>query len=94
MISVGTFHAGTVCNVIPDEAHFEATVRSFSADSHARVKDGAVRVCRDIAAAHGLTADVEFVEQYPVTVNHDAEAEFLADVVAEVHGEERFQWAP
>ncbi|MDA3626955.1 M20 family metallopeptidase [Saccharopolyspora sp. WRP15-2] len=94
VITVGSFHAGTTSNVIPDEARFDATVRSFSRAAHARVKDGAVRVCRGIAEAHGLDIDVEFVEQYPVTVNDDTEAEFLADVVREVHGEERFTWGP
>ncbi len=31
VITVGSFHAGSTDNVIPDEAHFLATVRSFSA---------------------------------------------------------------
>ena len=30
VVTVGSFHAGTTDNVIPDEAHFLATVRSFS----------------------------------------------------------------
>ncbi|GAA2804743.1 M20 family metallopeptidase [Saccharopolyspora taberi] len=93
VLTVGSFHAGTQNNIIPPEARFEATVRSFSPAAHARVKDGAVRVCRGIAGAHGLEADVDFTEQYPVTVNDRREAEFAADAVAEVHGEERFAWA-
>ncbi|MFM9370635.1 M20 family metallopeptidase [Streptomyces sp. Da 82-17] len=93
VLSVGSFHAGTKSNVIPEQAVFEATVRSFSPAAHARVKDGAVRVCRGIAAAHGLDVDIEYAEQYPVTVNDHAEAEFVARTVAEVHGEERYAWA-
>ncbi|MEV6247837.1 M20 family metallopeptidase [Streptomyces sp. NPDC051742] len=94
VLTVGAFHAGTAGNVIPDEARFTATVRSFSAASHGRIKDGAVQVCRGIAAAHGLDVQVDYAEQYPLTVNDPAEAEFLADVVADVHGEERYAWAP
>src|SRR5258708_24127030 len=30
VVTVGTFHAGTADNVIPDDAHFVATIRSFS----------------------------------------------------------------
>ncbi|HCA86533.1 MAG TPA: amidohydrolase [Streptomyces sp.] len=93
VLTVGTFHAGTQSNVIPELARFEATVRSFSAAAHGRIKDGAVRVCRGIAAAHGLAVDLDYTEQYPVTVNDAAEAEFVADTVAEVHGEQRFAWA-
>ncbi|MGF7120394.1 M20/M25/M40 family metallo-hydrolase [Rhodococcus sp. BE178] len=38
--------------------------------------------------------DVDYSEQYPVTVNDDTEAEFVADVVSQVHGPERFAWQP
>ncbi|WP_411110343.1 M20 metallopeptidase family protein [Streptomyces sp. c-19] len=94
VLTVGAFHAGTAGNVIPDEARFTATVRSFSVSSHGRIKDGVAQVCRGIAAAHGLDVEVDFAELYPLTVNDPAEAEFVADVVAEVHGEERYAWAP
>ena len=94
VLTVGSFHAGSASNVIPEEAQFKATVRTFSPESFARAKDGAVAVCRGIAAAHGMEADADFAEQYPVTVNDDSEAEFVAGVVAETHGEQRFSWAP
>lgn len=90
ILTVGTFHAGTQQNVIPDTAVFKATVRSFSDAAQARVKDGTVEVCRGIAAAYGVGVDAEFVEMYPVTVNDGTEADFVADTVREVLGEERF----
>src|SRR3984885_13078965 len=43
VITVGSFHAGTVDNVIPDEARFEATLRSFSRQSQRRLHDEAGR---------------------------------------------------
>lgn len=94
ILTVGTFHAGTKQNVIPDTAVFEATVRSFSDAAQARVKDGTVEVCRGIAAAYGVGVDADFVEMYPVTVNDHAEAEFVADSVREALGEERFAPQP
>ncbi len=90
VLTVGTFHAGTQQNVIPDTAVFEATVRSFSDAAQARVKDGTVEVCRGIAAAYGVGVDADFAEVYPVTVNDHAEADFAAHAVREVLGEERF----
>jgi amidohydrolase len=90
VITVGSFHAGTTDNVIPDSAHFLATVRSFSPASRERVRDAALRVVRDIASAHGLSATAEFTNSYPVTVNDQAEAQFAADVVAGVLGERRY----
>lgn len=91
VLTVGSFHAGTASNIIPDEARFIATVRCFSPEVLAKLKDGTVEVCRGIAAAHGLEVDADFGEQYPVTVNDGTEADFVADTVREVHGEERFE---
>ncbi|MFF4256212.1 M20 family metallopeptidase [Streptomyces sp. NPDC001663] len=91
VVTVGTFHAGTRRNIIPDDAVFEATVRTFSAAAAERAAEVAVRLCQDIATAHGLTAEVDFVPEYPVTVNHAAEYDFLADTVREAFGEERFE---
>jgi amidohydrolase len=92
VITVGALHAGTQDNVIPEEAYFEATVRSYSSESHARVKDGFVRTVRGVAAAHGLYADIDYAELYPVTVNDERETEFAADTVAEVCGPQRWAW--
>jgi amidohydrolase len=90
VITVGSLHAGTTDNVIPDDARFSATVRSFSVAAREQVRDGALRLIRDIAAAHGLTASAEFVDGYPVTVNDAAELAFAGQTVSEAYGAERF----
>ena len=41
VVTVGTFHAGTADNVIPDDAQFVATVRSFSPQARAAVQAAA-----------------------------------------------------
>jgi amidohydrolase len=90
VITVGSFHAGTADNVIPDEARFLATIRTFSAAARARVKDGSVRLVRDIATAHGLSATAEYLDGYPVTVNNQAEAAFAEHAATALFGRERF----
>ena len=94
VITVGSFHAGTTNNVIPDEARLQVTIRSFSPASRAMVREAVVRLVHDIAAAHGLTATAEFEGAYPVTVNDQREARFAADVVADLLGENRFLRQP
>jgi hippurate hydrolase len=86
VITVGSFHAGTARNIIPDTAEFHATVRSFSPQSRGRLRDQTVRLIRNIAAAHGLTADAEYGDGYPVTVNDQAEAQFAGDTAAGLFG--------
>ena len=94
VITVGTFHAGTTDNVIPDEAHFVATIRSFSPAARTAVQDAAPRLARDIASAHGLTADAEYVDGYPVTVNDGTELAFAEQTIAEALGGGRFVTTP
>jgi amidohydrolase len=91
VITVGSFHAGTTDNVIPDEAHFLATVRSFSAAARDRVRAESVRLVTDIARGHGLQASAEYLDGYPVTVNDAAEAAFASQAVADVFGGSRLQ---
>jgi amidohydrolase len=91
VITVGTFHGGTRRNVIPDDARFEATVRAFSPAATDRLREECPRVCEQIAAAHGLAAEVEFSSEYPVTVNNAQHAEFAAEVITEVFGDERYR---
>jgi amidohydrolase len=90
IITVGSFHAGTKENIIPDTARFEASIRTLSAAARDRVKEAVVVLARQIAAAHGLSAEVDYVEGYPVTVNDDAEAAFAGGVIADAFGPERF----
>src|SRR5690242_13695666 len=89
VVTVGSFHAGTTDNVIPDDATFLATVRSFSPEARARVRESALALVGGIAAAHGLTVSAEFRDGYPVTVNDEAETRFAAGVAAGLLGEER-----
>ena len=94
VVTVGTFHAGTADNVIPDDASFVATVRSFSPEARAAIQAAAPRLARDIAAGHGLTATAEFVDGYPVTSNDAAELAFAEETVAAVLGDGRYVAAP
>src|SRR5450631_4109100 len=89
VITVGSFHAGTADNIIPDEAHFLATVRSFSGAARDRVRAASLRLIADLAAAHGLRAEAEYLDGYPVTVNDAAETAFAGQAVAAVFGEDR-----
>ena len=94
VITVGTMHAGTRRNIIPDDARFSATVRTFSAAARERVREQAPLLCRRIAEAYGLEADVQFTDEYPVTANDIGQAAFAADVVRDVFGDDDFAPMP
>jgi hippurate hydrolase len=86
VLTVGTIHGGTKRNIIPDTATFEATVRTFDRAVRAVVADTVQRVCEGVAAAHGVEVDVQFVGEYPVTVNDQAEAAFALGVAEDLFG--------
>jgi amidohydrolase len=93
VITVGSFHAGTTDNVIPDQATFLATARSFSPQSRGTLAELVPRLIGDIARAHGLTAEADYSAEYPVTFNDAAEAAFVAETIAAAFGPGRGETA-
>ncbi len=59
-------------------------MRTFSAPAKAWIKDASVTLVRSIAEAHGLRAEVDFRDGYPMTVNDPRETAFVADAIADV----------
>jgi amidohydrolase len=93
VITVGSFHAGTTDNVIPDDATFLATARSYSLQSRRRLEELVSRLVHDISAAHGLDADFSYEIGYPVTINDQTEATFARTTAADLFGVERTELA-
>lgn len=91
VVTVGSFQAGTKRNVIPDEAVFEATIRTFSEGARERIRYEAARLCEMVAAEYGLDVEAVAIEEYPLTINDSAHAQFVADTVAEVFEGNRYQ---
>jgi hippurate hydrolase len=89
VFTVGSFHAGSVDNVIPDQARFLATIRSFSAPARDRAREMTQRLAEGIAAAHGLRAAIEYTPGYPVTVNDAAETAFAEQTISGLLGSDR-----
>jgi amidohydrolase len=93
VITVGSFHAGTTDNVIPDQATFLATARSFSPQSRGTLAELVPRLIGDIARAHGLTAEADYSAEYPVTFNDAAEAAFVGETIGDAFGPGRGETA-
>ncbi|MDX6743608.1 M20 family metallopeptidase [Actinocorallia sp. A-T 12471] len=94
VVTVGSIHAGAAPNVIPDDATFSATVRSFSTDSGTRVRDGLHRLYQGIAAAHNVEVEIDYRIDYPVTHNNPAEAALLAQTARTLLGENSYLDVP
>jgi len=75
VVTVGSFHAGTKHNIIPDEAHLQLTVRTMNPQQREKVLAAITRIANGIAAAAGVPAErapvIEVAKDYvPATINN------------------------
>jgi len=87
VISVTQIHAGTVSNVIPETAMFQATIRSFDPDVRAMFKERLHTLIEGHAVAYGVKAEIDYDWGYPATVNEPDSTAFAVEVAREVAGE-------
>jgi amidohydrolase len=90
LITVGLITGGTKRNIIPDRVRFEATIRTYSPENRVLVKQLAEQVLTGIASAHGVRVEVRHDPEYPVLVNNETEAAFVAETAREVFGDEHY----
>ena len=86
VITVTKVRSGTTTNVIPETAIVSGTIRSVAAESRAAAVAGVAQVADGIAAAHGMAAEVEMTEGYPVTVNDAGQAAGVLATAAKLLG--------
>jgi amidohydrolase len=77
VVTVGSFHAGTKHNIIPDEAHLQLTVRTMNPASREKTLAAITRIVNGLSAAAGVPAERAPVitvsqDNVPATIN-DAE---------------------
>ncbi|MFD9884515.1 amidohydrolase [Streptomyces alboflavus] len=74
VLTVGALRAGTVDNIIPDEAELRLSIRSYKEDVRARMRAAVERIVRGEAWVAGATREPEFtqLDAFPVLVNDDA----------------------
>jgi amidohydrolase len=57
VVTVGSFHAGTKHNIIPDEAHLQLTVRTMHPETREKVLAAITRITNGVAQAAGVPTD-------------------------------------
>lgn len=76
VVTVGTFHAGTKRNIIPDQAKLELTVRSYKPEVQRHLLEAIERIARAEAAAGGAPREpdvhVHVLEASEVVINDPA----------------------
>jgi len=86
VISVTMIQAGEATNVVPDDVSLQGTVRTFTNETLDLIEQRMREMTTQLCAAYGATAEFEFSRNYPPTINHTAETDFVREVMREVVG--------
>jgi hippurate hydrolase len=93
VVSVTQIHAGAAYNVIPAEATLSGTVRAFSDDARALVRNRMKEIAAGMAATYGVEVTFDARDIFTVLENHPEQTEAYADVAREIVGEENLSTA-
>ena len=91
VVTIARIEGGTTHNVIADRVAMKGTMRSLSAQSRARLREGVTQLAQGIAAAHGQTARVTITEGFPVTLCDGRAVDFGERVSRDLFGARAFQ---
>jgi hippurate hydrolase len=86
VLSITQIHAGSAYNVIPGEAKLAGTVRAFSDEVRALIRERMRAICAGIAAAFQVEIDVDIRDIFSVLVNQEEHSRVVADVARTVVG--------
>ncbi|MFN3262608.1 MAG: M20 aminoacylase family protein [Pikeienuella sp.] len=90
VISVCSFQTETTAyNVIPDSVKLKGTVRTYKPEVQDMAERRMGEIAEHVAKAFGATAKLNFMRNYPATVNSDDETVKAADVAARIVGEDK-----
>lgn len=86
VVTVGSVHAGTAPNVIPDVVELAGTIRATTPAARQLLVTEVGRFAHAVAATHGLTATVDVTQGTPPLENSPVAAAWAAAAVGDVLG--------
>lgn len=89
VISVCSFDARGPYNVIADSAQLIGTARALNEAVRSKIEKEIEQVVKGTCLLSNATYDYTYTRGYPVTVNHEEEAEFVMEVAKDVPGVEK-----
>jgi hippurate hydrolase len=72
VVTVGSIHGGTKHNIIPDACKLQLTVRSYTPEIRAQIKESIVRRAKSVAATYRAPEpEIEFSDDTPAVFNDE-----------------------
>ncbi len=89
VVTVGTFHAGTAFNIIPEVAELSGTTRTFDSGVWESWPERIERVVDGVCRAMGAHYEFRYSKGCPPLVNDQEVAKLIGEVAAQVVGKHR-----
>ena len=93
VISICSFHAGDVFNVIPHSAYLEGAVRTLNNELRQELPHKIEKIIRGITEPYGATYELDYYLGYPVTVNDPGVTETVRRAAISVLGADKVRVA-
>ena len=84
VLSITQIHAGSAYNVIPGEAKLCGTVRGFSDEVRALIRERMRTICAGIASAFQVEISADIRDTFSVLVNQEEQSRVIAEVARTV----------
>ncbi len=84
VVSITQIHAGSAYNVIPGEAHLCGTVRAFSDEVRALIRQRMRAICAGVAAAFDVEIEADIRDTFGVLVNQVEQSKVVEEVARTV----------
>lgn len=84
--TVGSIHAGSASNVIPESVEMKLTMRAFSEQVRTRLQERIPALARAQAESFGAVAEVNYRLGFPALINHADETAFARNVALQTLG--------
>jgi amidohydrolase len=88
VISVTQLNSGEAVNAVPETCEIRGTVRTFTTEVLNLIEERMRRIADATCQSFGAHCEFEFNRNYPPTVNHAREAQFVRNVASLLVGKE------
>ena len=88
VVTVGSIHAGTVGNIIPNTVEISGTMRTMNPDTRKKVLEDFQKIVTGIAGAMDIETDIFIKNGYAATINNDEMTFLVQRSGAKVLGDE------
>lgn len=88
VVSICTFHSGTMANIFAETAELSGTVRTFNPELRKQLPGMIERIIKSTCEAYRADYEFDYYCDIPATINDERCSEIAADSVKKILGEE------